>query len=477
MRISRLSTRYIALALAALLGGGWSFSGWAQQPPSSPTKEAAPDKPEPNEAKAEETKAEEDLGFEQIEILAHVIELIRQEYHDESRVTYERLIDSALQGMLANLDPHCQFMPKEIFEQMQQETGGTYDGVGITIAFRNEMLTIVAVREEGPAARAGVLAGDQIIKINDILADKLGLAETMEMMRGKPGQPLRLTLRRPANNELLEVGLIREVIREATVTDVMMLEPRYAAERKMGYLRITQFGETTVKELVEALNDLEQKGMEAMVMDLRNNPGGLLTSAVNTCGEFVPPDTVVLTTEGRNASRNSKTYRTPPGTRHVRDYPLAILVNHGSASGAEVVSGALQDLNRALIVGETTFGKGSVQQIIPVPNSEGNAIRLTTARYYTPSKRTIHEHGVEPDIVSTMTPQDERSLMMWFRRDTLSPQELNKLSAWEDRQLARAADSLKGALLFSSKKEPAKPAKAAPSPTAPSAPKAPQPAN
>ena len=129
---------------------------------------------------------------------------------------------------------------------------------------------------------------------------------------------------------------------------------------------------------------------------------------------------------------------------------MAILVNHGSASGAEVVSGALQDLNRALIVGETTFGKGSVQQIIPVPNSEGNAIRLTTARYYTPSKRTIHEHGVDPDIVSTMTSQDERSLMTWFRRDTLSPQELKKIDEWEDRQLSRATDALKGVLLFSS---------------------------
>ena len=461
MRISLRSLQRSACLMALLLGPVGGTTGLAQEPPGVPAAPAEKGKPG-----AKGAKAAEDLGFEQIEILVHVIELIRQEYHDDSRVTYQRLIDSALEGMLANLDPHCQFMPKEIFEQMQQETGGTYDGVGITIAFRNEMLTIVAVREEGPAARAGVLAGDQIIKVNDILADKLGLAEAMEMMRGKPGQPLKLTLRRPANNELLEIGLVREVIREATVTDVMLLPSRYAAERKMGYLRITQFGETTVKELVDALNELEQKGMEALVMDLRNNPGGLLTAAVNTCGEFVPPDTVVLTTEGRNASRNSKTYRTPPGTRHVRNYPLAILVNHGSASGAEVVSGALQDLNRALVVGETTFGKGSVQQIIPVPNSEGNAIRLTTARYYTPSKRTIHEHGVEPDIVSTLTPNDERNLMTWFRRDTLSPQELKKIEDWEDRQLSRAADSLKGALLFSGsyagmKGESAKPARAA----------------
>lgn len=477
MRMNLLSIQRNLCLLALLwLGPVGTGTGMAQEPQPAPGAPASPAAPEGAAKKpGAAAKGGDDLGFEQIEILVHVIELIRQEYHDDSRVTYEKLIDSALEGMLANLDPHCQFMPKEIFEQMQKETGGTYDGVGITIAFRNEMLTIVAVREEGPAARAGVLPGDQIIKVNEILADKLGLAEAMEMMRGKPGQPLKLTLRRPANNQLLEVALVREVIREATVTDVMLLPARYAADRKMGYLRLTQFGEGTVKELVEALNDLEQKGMEALIMDLRNNPGGLLTAAVNTCGEFVPPDTVVLTTEGRNASRNSKTYRTPPGTRHVRNYPLAILVNHGSASGAEVVSGALQDLNRALIVGETTFGKGSVQQIIPVPNSEGNAIRLTTARYYTPSKRTIHEHGVEPDIVSTLTPQDERNLMIWFRRDTLAPDELQKIEAWEDRQLARAADSLKGALLFSgsfagAKAKPTQPAAVVPAVSKPAAP-------
>jgi len=436
---------------------------WSQEPERPAGPDAAA--PAAEESRPAAQPGSDELGFDQIEILVHVIELIRQEYHDESRVTYEKLIDSALEGMLANLDPHCQFMPKEIFEQMQQDTGGTYEGVGITIAFRNEVLSIVAVREEGPAARAGVLPGDQIIKINEILADKLGLAEAMSMMRGKPGQPLGLTLRRPATNELLELDMVREVIREATVTDVMLLEPRYAGDRKIGYLRLTQFGESTVKELVDGLNELEQKGMEGLVMDLRNNPGGLLTAAVNTCGEFVPPDTVVLTTEGRNAARNTRVYRTPPGKRHVRDYPMAILINHGSASGAEVVSGALQDLRRAVVIGETSFGKGSVQQIIPVPKSEGNAIRLTTSRYFTPSKRTIHEHGVEPDIVASLTPPEERNLMNWFRRDTLSPQDLRKLETWEDRQLARATDALKGALLFSDGLASTRKAAAAPAPS------------
>lgn len=424
---------------------------------------------------------EDDFGFEQIEMLAHVIELIRQNYHDESRVSYEQLIQHALEGMLASLDPHCQFMAREVFEQMKQQTGGTYDGVGITIALRNDVLTIVSVREDGPAARAGVLPGDQIRKINEFLADKIGLTEAMQLMRGQPGQPLKLTLHRPANNQLIEVELVREVIRETTVVDAGLLPERYAGTRKIGYLRLTQFSAPTVKEMIDALDDLESRGLEALVLDLRNNPGGLLSSAVNTCGEFLQPNTLVLTTEGREAVANTREFRTPARKSRVRQYPLAVLVNHGSASGAEVVSGALQDLRRAVIVGETTFGKGSVQSIIPIPSSEGSAVRLTTARYYTPSKRTIHENGVVPNIVSTLIPEDELNLLRWFRRDALAPEDRKKIDAWQDRQLARAVDALKGALLFTelqggaSKTAPAAAAASAPAKSEPKTP-APSPA-
>jgi len=454
---------------------------WAQNdelpkdnPAGAAAKEAAP-------AAVEDA---DDLGFEEIEMLTAVMELIRQNYVDKSKVSYEKLVNSALEGMLDNLDPHCQFMHPELFEQMKRDTGGTYEGVGITIAIRNEVLTIVAVREDGPAARAGVLPGDQVIKINTFLSDKVGLGEAMQLMRGKPGQKLNLTLRRPASNQLIEVEMVREVIKESTVKDVALLEPRYAGDRKIGYLRLTQFSEPTEHELVEGLDTLEKMGMEAFVLDLRNNPGGLLTSAVNTCGEFVGPGTVVLTTEGREAISNNKTYRTSPRKQHTRDYPMAILVNHASASGAEVVSGALQDLHRAIIVGETTFGKGSVQSIIPVPTGPGYALRLTTAKYYTPSKRTIHENGVEPNIVATLTPEEEMNLMQWFRRDTLAPAEQAKLAEWQDRQLARAVDALKALVFVQGEKKaaagPAKPEpqapEAAPKPEATPKPEAPKPA-
>lgn len=405
------------------------------------------DDPDAEAAEEGEEADADDYGFKEIEMLTTVIELIRQNYVDDGEVTYQQLINSALEGMLDNLDPHCQFMHPEVFEQMRQDTGGTYEGVGITIAFRNEILTIVAVREDGPAGRAGILPGDQILKINQFLAEKIGLSEAMQLMRGKPGQKLNLTLRRPANNQLIEVEMVREVIRESTIKDPMLLEERYSGEHKIGYVRLTQFSEPTARELGDALDKLEAEGMEALVLDLRNNPGGLLNTAIDTCGEFVPAGTVVLTTEGRDASSN-KTYQTSPRRQKDREYPLAILVNYSSASGAEVVSGALQDLKRAIIVGETTFGKGSVQSIIPVPSGRGNAIRLTTAKYYTPSKRTIHENGVEPDIVATLTPPEEQQLHTWFRRDILEPNEKERIEQWKDRQLSRAVDALKGVLVY-----------------------------
>ncbi|MFT5466968.1 MAG: carboxyl-terminal processing protease [Verrucomicrobiales bacterium] len=443
MKISTL--KFPALATVATMLWAMLAAPAAAQNDQLPEKD--PDA-EPDEAPSLiPDEGEDDFGYREIELLATVIELIRQNYVDEKEITYEQLMNSALEGMLSNLDPHCQFMHPDVFQQMQRETNSTYEGVGVTVAYRNDVLTIVAVREDGPAAREGVLPGDQVLKINDFLADKVGLTEAMQLMRGKPGQKLALTLRRPANNQLLEVEMVREVIRESTIRDVVLLEPRYSGDLKIGYLRLTQFNEPSAGELVEALDDLERQGMEALVFDMRNNPGGLLSSAIQVCGEFVPPGTVVLTTEGRNKAANTKVYRTSPAKRRPRDYPLAILVNHGSASGAEVVSGALQDLHRAIIVGVTTFGKGSVQSIIPVPG-RGNAIRLTTAKYYTPSKRTIHENGVEPNIVATLTPQEEVLLMKWFRRETLPPAEQEKAAKWTDRQLGRAVDALKGALIY-----------------------------
>jgi len=406
-------------------------------------------------------EADEDSGFEQIELFTRVLERIRQSYVDPEKVTYEKLINSALDGMIADLDPHCQFMQPQVFEQMKKNTGSTYEGVGITIANRNEMLTIVTVREDGPAARAGVMPQDHILKINNTLTEDVGMTEAVQMLRGKPGQKLKLTIRRPATSELLEFEMIREIIKQSTIKDIRILDEKLTAPYKMGYCRLQQFNSPSHEELADALDKLEKDGMNAFVFDLRNNPGGLLNSAIDICGEFVDAGTVVLTTEGKPGSGEIKVYRTTArAKRRDREYPVAILVNHSSASGSEVVAGALQDLKRAIVVGETSFGKGSVQTILPLEGSGGKAIRMTTAKYYTPSHRTIHENGVIPNIVATLTPPQEKALANWFYREGLRPEDRKQAEKFKDPQLIRAIDAMKGALVYSSfgneKKKPVK---------------------
>ncbi len=422
----------------------------AKTPTPAAAKPAAAKKTQPGKTKAV-TSADDKEAFEQIELFTRVLELVRQSYVDPEKTTYKRLIGSALEGMLADLDPHSQFMHAKVFEQLKRNTGSTYEGVGITISFRNEVLSIVTVREDGPAARANVLPGDQILKINQFLIKDVGLSEAVALLKGKPGESLKLTLRRPATKKVFEVEMVREVIKQDTVKDIRMIDKKLTGPHKIGYARILQFNEPTAEEFSTALDNLENKGMDAFILDLRNNPGGLLNSAIAVSGEFVPPDTLVLTTEAREGLGIVKPYRTPASKPRQRKYPLAILVNHSSASGSEVVAGALQDLNRAIIIGETSFGKGSVQSILPM--SSGTAIRMTTAKYYTPSHRTIHENGVHPNIVSTLTPEEEQQLMRWWQRDTLSPAERKKAENFKDRQLIRAVDAMKGALVYSNRKD------------------------
>ncbi len=437
----------------------------AQEKPAKAPGTDKPDEPKKKlvkpEVKATPPKAGKKLpaaplpderdAFKQIELFTQVLELVRQSYVDPDKTSYKKLIGSALEGMLADLDPHSQFMHAKVFEQLKKNTGSTYEGVGITISFRNKVLSIVTVREDGPAARADVLPGDQILKINSFLIKDVGLSEAVALLKGKPGESLKLTLRRPTTKKVFEVEMVREIIKQDTVKDVKLIDKKLTGSHKVGYARILQFNEPTAEEFSVALDKLENQGMDAFILDLRNNPGGLLHSAISVCGEFVPPGTLVLTTEGRKGLGIIKPYRTPGSKRRQRKYPVAILVNHSSASGSEVVAGALQDLNRAIIVGETSFGKGSVQSIMPV--GPGTAVRLTTAKYYTPSRRTIHENGVHPNIVSTLTSEEERQLMRWWQRDSLSPEERKKAEKFHDRQLDRAVDAMKGALVYAKREK------------------------
>ena len=258
---------------------------------------------------------------------------------------------------------------------------------------------------------------------------------------------MRLTVRRPGTKQFLEFKVKHETLAESSVHDDMLLASKMAGEYRIGYMRVSQFNSPTARELAKALDDLEKQGMQALVLDLRNNPGGLVDSAVQICGEFLPEGTVVVTTEGRVASQNPPPYRTPPrGGKEPRKYPMAVLINHGSASASELTAGALQDLKRAIVVGTTSFGKGSVQTILPMKN--GAAMRLTTAKYYTPSHRTIHENGVEPNIIAALTTEEEARISKWRASHGTGEAAALELANLGDKQLERAVDALKGVLVF-----------------------------
>lgn len=423
----------------------------AAAPPPKPAAKPAEPKPapkaEPKTPAAPAVKPPPEDAYTQMEMLTRAMEMVRQNYVDDSKITYAELVEGALEGMLHKLDPHCEYMGRSLFEDMQREQSDTSEGIGITIALRQGILTIITVREDGPANAAGILSGDQLVRINDVLTDSVGIAEAMQLLKGKAGEEVRLTVRRPGTKQFLEFKVKHETLTETSVHDPMLLAAKMTGPYKIGYARISQYNQPTARDLSKALDELEKGGLQAFVLDLRNNPGGLVDSAVAVCGEFLPEGTVVVTTEGRVASQNPPPFRTPSRSgKEPRKYPIAVLINQGSASASEITAGALQDLKRAIIVGTTSFGKGSVQTILPMKN--GAAMRLTTAKYYTPSHRTIHEAGVEPNIISALTSDEELRIAKWRASHGTGEAAALELANLGDKQLERAVDSLKGVLVF-----------------------------
>lgn len=391
--------------------------------------------------------ATEDAPYDNMHVLARAMQLIRQDYVDSGKISYKDLTYSALRGMLAELDPHSSFMDPQDFKGMQEDTRSEFGGLGVTVTTKDGLLTIIGVTEGTPGFEAGIQPGDQIRKINGESMDRLAIGDAIELLRGDPGEKVTLTISRPTTNEIKEFTIARAVIKVPSVVDAMILPESRAGGRKVGYLRLTQFNEPTAGELAEALDNLEEQGMEALVVDLRFNPGGLLSSAVEVCSQFLPPNTRVVYTEGRTPTRDYFTKSVPGGQRK---YPVAILINGSSASGAEIVAGALKDLHRAILVGETTFGKGSVQSVVALP--DGSAMRFTTAKYFTPSEKPIHEHGVDPDIRCTMSLSEEAALYRARRRQSMDTAGGRTPADVPDRQLDRAIDSLTGVLLYSGRK-------------------------
>ena len=390
-------------------------------------------------AKGENTKKSEneDSPYEQLEILTRAMQLIRQDYVNDSKTSYKELTYSALHGMLESLDPHSQFMEPKDFKSMQEDTKSEFAGLGVTLTEKSGILTILHPMEDTPGFEAGLLPGDQILKINGESTEKLNINSAIEKLRGKVGERVTLTINRPSTSQVKDFEIIRAIIKVPSVKDAQILPLQGKA--RIGYVRITQFNEPTATELANALNTLEKDGMEALVLDLRYNPGGLLGSAVDVCGEFLEPNTLIVFTEGRTPSRE---YRTATTSTAQREYPIVVLTNYASASGSEIVAGALKDLGRALLVGETTFGKGSVQSVVSLP--DGSAARLTTAKYFTPSRKLIHEHGVSPHIRATLTREQETALLRSRRKGEESSTPPRPPA---DPQLDRAVDALQATIL------------------------------
>jgi carboxyl-terminal processing protease len=393
----------------------------------------------------------DDAGYENLTVFTRALQLIRQDYVDANKIGYRDLTYSALRGMLGSLDPHSQFMEPTDFRDMQDETRSEFGGLGIVVSTKDGVLTVVSPMEDSPGFRAGISPGDQILRINGTITEKMSLQDAINQLRGDPGQKVTLTIFRPSTKETRDYVLQREIIKVASVKDAKILDQSVTGNFKIGYVRVTQFNEPTAQELDQKLNELQAQGMQALVVDLRYNPGGLLTSAVDVSGLFLPPRTMVVYTEGRDASQRRE-YYTNKNEKQRPNFPMVLLVNSGSASGAEILAGALKDLNRAILVGETTFGKGSVQSVIQLP--DGSALRLTTAKYYTPGKQVIHERGVLPNIKASLTADQERALLLRHRDGLLSPDEQRFVNDQKDPQLDRAVDALKGAMIYNQNDKP-----------------------
>lgn len=331
---------------------------------------------------------EQPVPWQDARLLAEVLQHVRQEYVE--KISDEELIEAAIRGMIADLDAHSAFLDPEEFDEIRISTTGEYSGVGIEVALENGVVKVVAPMEGTPAQKAGVLAGDTIIAVDDVPVSVENLNDTIDRMRGKAGTPVKISIARADEQKPLEFTLARAAVQVHSVRDELL-------EGGLGYVRISHFSETTTPDLERSLAALKKKNgaaLTGLVLDLRNNPGGVLEAAVGVSDVFLD-DGVIVTANGRAADARFEMDARPGDA--LNGAPIVILVNGGSASASEIVAGALQDHHRAILLGRQTYGKGSVQTVVPL--SDGHAIKLTTSKYFTPSGASIHERGIKPDVV------------------------------------------------------------------------------
>jgi carboxyl-terminal processing protease len=392
--------------------------------------------------------ADGDSAYPSLELFAFVMDKVRKDYVDGQNLTYQDLVHGALKGMLSTLDPHSEFMDGEKFKELQDDTQGAFGGLGIVISIKDNYVTVITPMDDSPGLRAGIQTGDRILKIDGHSTEKLGLEDAVKTLRGEPGSEVNLTVMRPGSGQVKEYHLTRQTINVDMVKDINGKKDFPLSDNKIGYVRLMSFGERVGDDLETALRKMNHQGMQGLVLDLRWNPGGLLDQAVAVCQKFLPRGELIVTTEGRSAAQNVS-HRAMGHGDELHNMPIVVLVNSSSASASEIVAGCLQDLKRAVLLGEKTFGKGSVQSILPL--SDGTALRLTTAKYYTPSHKVIHEHGIVPDVPVSLTDEEERNIQI--RRspggiESLDEKEQAETMQTGDPQLERAMDLLKGIILF-----------------------------
>ncbi len=396
------------------------------------------------------TVKKEDSVYQQLELFAEVISLVEANYVNE--VKLKELIYGALKGMLGSLDPHSQFMDPDMYKEIKVETEGEFGGLGIVITIVDELLTIISPIDGTPSEKAGLKSGDRIVKIDGVSTRGIALTDAVKKLRGEPKSKVNITILREEEKKLLDFTIERDIIKINSVKETKLIED------KIGYIRLIEFQEKTADDLEQALAKLESEGLEGLILDLRNNPGGLLDAAVGVSEEFLTPGKIVVSTKGRVEGQNMEFFAKSPKP-HL-DYPIVVMINEGSASASEIVAGALRDHNRAVLLGAKSFGKGSVQTVIPL--KDGSAVRLTTSKYFTPSGAEIHGKGIMPDVeVKFEMKNTEKETKEPVKSEKIFEQVeenkedksvvLEETKPVYDNQLLRAIDLIKGIRIYTTK--------------------------
>jgi carboxyl-terminal processing protease len=371
-----------------------------------------------------------------------VLGAVNDNYVDADQAALPKLTEAALRGMLDSLDPHSEYLNARDYKKLEGDISSEFGGIGVQVEMRHGKVTVIAPISGTPGAKAGILRGDTFVSVDGQKLEKPVLDEVIGRLRGKPGTQVRIGFTRPSAGNDYEVTITRERIKVESVREVSLRPDG------IGYLEITQFGERTGEEFIGALNTLNSQGMRALIIDLRDNPGGLLTAAVEVVEPFFTKGELIVYTQGRKPADRDEYHAA--AAEAPLTLPVAVLINAGSASAAEIVSGALKDTRRAVVVGERSFGKGSVQTILPLRQGEG--LRLTTARYYTPSGVTLHEKGVAPDVDVVMSSvEDDSARIQRSRDDVVDPADFKERFSIErtpDRQLDAAVAVLQAALIL-----------------------------